>query len=170
MSASWAGKRIAFGSSSTSTGSMLVFLGASYATLAVGGAFTRIDSWYADLAKPSWTPPGLVIGIVWWILYTLIGGAAAIAWETNRQRLDGRILVAVLSINLLLNAAWSFLFFTRHDVAWALADIVLLWISTFALVAGAGRRSPLAAALLTPYLLWVAFAAFLNYEIWRLNY
>lgn len=148
---------------------LLLFMGLAYATLAVASAFTRIDAWYDALAKPSWTPPGLVIGIVWTILYTLIGIASALAWSGSDERVGRRLFGGLLGVNLALNALWSLLFFTLHQPGAAVAEIALLAVSTIALAVSAFFRARPAGYLLVPYAAWVLFAGFLNFTIWRMN-
>ena len=148
---------------------LFLFLGLAYATLAVGSVFTRIDAWYDGLAKPSWTPPGVVIGIVWTILYTLIGIASALAWTGSDDRVGRRLFGVLLGANLALNASWSMVFFTLHRPGAAVAEIAVLAVSTIVLAAAAFTRVKTAGYLLTPYVVWVVFAGFLNYTIWRMN-
>jgi len=78
-------------------------------------------------------------------------------------------LVLIIVLQLALNALWSWLFFAWHLGAWAFADIVALWALVAATLACFWRVRRLAGALLVPYLLWVSFAAVLNYSVWRLN-
>ena len=72
-------------------------------------------------------------------------------------------------MQLALNAAWTPLFFGCHAIGWALADIALLWLAILATLAAFARIRRPAAVLLVPYLLWVSFAAVLNFAFWRLN-
>jgi len=106
---------------------------------------------------------------VWWALFTLLAFAMAFAWAGRERDLTAWLLLAALAVNLVLNATWSYLFFTRQDPALALRELVALWVSVAALAAVAWPRSRVAAALLLPYLLWVTFAGFLNGAITRLN-
>ena len=140
---------------------------ASFAPGMLGACFPP-DDWYARLAKSPLTPPGWVFPIAWSALYLTIGVALYIVWihAPVRQR---RIAVAVFAMQLFLNGAWSPLFFGCHAVAAALIDIGLLWLSIVAMVFAFARHSRFAAKLLLPYLAWVSFATYLNFEIWRAN-
>lgn len=132
------------------------------------GARFRPDSWYRELSKPSWTPPDIAFPIAWGILYILM---AIAAWrlymaDDSSWRTAGLVVYA---LQLLVNAAWSWLFFGRKQIVAALADIVgLLSLITVA-IAVFSQVSTLAAWLMVPYWLWVALALALNATIWRLN-
>lgn len=128
-----------------------------------------VPTWYADLVKPAWTPPGWLFGPVWTLLYALMGIAVARVWLRHRSSVEGRRTLGLFAVQLVLNAAWSFLFFGLHSPALGLAEIVVLWAGIAALVAWWWRLERPAALLLAPYLAWVAFAAALNFAIWRLN-
>ncbi len=139
---------------------------------AIGSVFTvtRLDSWYANLAKPAFNPPGWVFGPVWTALYTLMGISAWLVWK--RGSLSSPPVRAALSLfflQLVLNALWSVLFFGLKSPLLALVDIVALLAAIVATIAVFRPISPAAAWLMTPYLAWVAFAAILNAAIWRLN-
>lgn len=132
-----------------------------------GARFTP-GEWYAQLEKPAWTPPGVVFGPVWTLLYILMAVSAWLVWA--RFGVTGaRAALAVFLLQLALNAAWSWLFFNRHAIGLALGDLVVLWAAILATMALFWTKRPLAAVLLTPYLLWVTYAGFLNLAIWRLN-
>lgn len=123
--------------------------------------------WYAALAKPRWTPPSWVFGPVWTLLYVLMGVAAWLVWDRHRNA--ARVALNLFVLQLIVNAAWSWLFFGLRSPALAFAGIVLLWALILATVIAFRRLRPPAAALLLPYLAWVTFAAALNFAIWRLN-
>jgi translocator protein len=134
------------------------------------GAFGSLfppDDWYAALAKPAWNPPSWVFGPVWTALYIMMGVAAWLIWD--RHRTAARVALALFVLQLVANAAWSWLFFGLRSPALAFADIVLLWLLILATALAFRRLRPAAAALLLPYLTWVSFAAALNFAIWRLN-
>ena len=155
---------------SRTLGSGLAFAGPAVLAAAVlGGRFTAmgIGPWYDGLAKPSWTPPGSVIGAVWTVLYVLIAAASALVW--SRAAEPPRTYAAVLLVNLVLNAGWCWLFFGLRRPDLGLAEIVVLWITCLALVVLATRASAAAAAMLVPYAVWVAFAGFLNGNVVALN-
>ena len=143
-----------------------VFLLLVVLTASVGGLFTP-GEWYAMLEKPSWNPPSWVFGPVWSVLYLMMAVAMWKVWDSQHQ--NRRAALGLWLSQLVLNAAWSWLFFGLERPGWAWAEmtiliiLVLLCIRTFRLI------SPLAAYLLIPYLAWLLFAWFLNLTIWTLN-
>ena len=126
------------------------------------------NPWFDALAKPSFMPPGYLFGIVWPILYALLGVALAmiLAAPPTPRRKTALILFFV---QLALNFAWSPIFFAGHDIA--LAKIVIFAMAALA-AAAAGqflRIKPIAGWLMAPYLCWLVFAATLNAAIQQLN-
>jgi translocator protein len=138
------------------------------AAAAAFGSLFQPGAWYAALAKPSWTPPGWVFGPVWTLLYVAMAVAAWLVWR-ERGFSGARVALALFSGQLVLNALWSWLFFGLQAPGLALLDILMLWFVLAATTIAFWRLRRLAGALLLPYLLWVGFAAALNFEIWRLN-
>lgn len=148
----------------------VAFLVAVLATASIGAIFTGsgVQDWYPSLAKPSWTPPAWVFGPVWSTLYLSIAVAGFLAWRQGRSA-EARWAMAWFALQLALNAGWSWVFFGLRQPGWAFAEIVLLWGSIFASTVALFRVSRAAGWLFVPYLLWVTFAAALNFAIWRLN-
>ncbi len=138
-----------------------------FAAASLGGVFMP-GEWYATLSKPSWNPPGWVFGPVWTALYTMMGIAAWLVWRRGGFSAQRRPLGLFL-VQLALNAAWTPLFFGLHWTGVAFADIVLLWLALAATIAACHPVNRAAAWLLAPYLMWVSFAALLNFTLWRLN-
>jgi translocator protein len=134
----------------------------------LGGAMTDLGPWYAALSQPAWKPPDVWFGPAWTLIYTLAAVAAVKAWLAA-DRAGQRRLVAAFILNGVLNVLWSALFFRARRPDWALAEVVLLWLSIVLLIVLAARSSTAAAWLLVPYLLWVSFAATLNHAVVRLN-
>ncbi len=132
--------------------------------LGMGGLLSRVGPWYYALRKPSW-----VFGPAWTLIGGLTAWAGVVAWMPLRTRSERILLLALFAINGVFNILWSLLFFNMERPDWALAEVVLLWLSILALIIDAAIRTPLAAWLLAPYLAWVSFAAFLNLIIVRLN-
>lgn len=147
----------------------VAWLAVSFVASAIGAvASIRAASFYGQLDQPSWAPPSWVFGPVWTILFALMGIAAWLVWRTGGFRANRSALTLFL-VQLAVNALWSWLFFAWHRGALAFADVVLLWLLIVATLVCFWRVRPLAGALLMPYLLWVSFAAALNYSLWQLN-
>jgi benzodiazapine receptor len=145
----------------------VIALAATFAAAGVG-ATNLPGPWYEGLQKPDLSPPNWVFGPVWMVLYAMMGVAAGLVWRQAGLRRAGAALALYL-VQLCLNAAWSWLFFGLHQPAWALADIVLLWLAIVATIGAFSQISGAAAWLMTPYLAWVSFASYLNFMFWRLN-
>ncbi|MDP3534361.1 MAG: TspO/MBR family protein [Halomonas sp.] len=142
----------------------LLLVGATATT----GARFRPDGWYRELRKPSWTPPDIVFPIAWGILYLLMAIAAWRVYMADASPLRTAGLV-VYGLQLVANAAWSWLFFGRKQISAAWVDIALL-LGLITLTIGLFINvSALAAWLMVPYWLWVALALALNTSILRLN-
>ena len=144
--------------------SLLVFLLLAFAAGGVG-SLAMPDAWYAALGKPSFNPPNGVFAPVWTALFVLM---AVAAWRVYRHAGFGAAIALWLA-QLVFNAAWSPLFFGLHRIGLALADIVVLLALILATSIAFFRIDRTAAALLLPYLAWVAFATALTLAIFRLN-
>jgi translocator protein len=132
-----------------------------------------VTSWYRTLRKPKLNPPDWIFGPVWTVLYTQMAVAAwlvrrGIARHPARQGIGTAALV-VWAVQLLLNVAWSGVFFARRQIAGGMAVIVALWVAIAATAVLSGRVTRLAGVLLVPYLAWVTFASYLNLRLWQLN-
>lgn len=148
---------------------LIGWLVVSFAASAIGAlASVQAKSFYGQLTQPAWAPPGWLFGPVWTLLFTLMAIAAWLVWRSGGFRAN-RVALSLFLLQLSLNALWSWLFFAWHRGALAFADIVLLWILIVATLVSFWRVRPIAGALLIPYLLWVSFAAALNYSVWQLN-
>lgn len=135
------------------------------------GALTttsNLASWYGRLNKPAGTPPPWLFGPVWTMFYVLI---AISAWMVYvRRSRDGRArAMALFWVQLVLDAAWTPIFFGMRQLGPALAVILLLDLAVTTWITATARVSRTAAALLTPYLVWILYATCLNYGIWSLN-
>jgi len=146
------------------------FFAICFAAAAVGVWLTgdAIETWYRPLQKPSFNPPNWVFGPAWTVLYSMMAVAAWLVWN-ERDRRDVALPLALFGVQLVLNAAWSGIFFGMHNPAAALVEIAVLWLTILATLIAFGRVKRLAGALLAPYLAWVTFATVLNFAIWRLN-
>jgi translocator protein len=136
----------------------------------VGALFTgaAVETWYPTLRKPAWTPPAAVFGPVWTFLYVLMAVAAWRIWR-RRAAPGAPAALSLFGAQLLLNTAWSGLFFGLRQPDWAFFEVVLLWLAVLATALVFGRQDRKAGWLLAPYLAWVSFAAALNLAIWQLN-
>ncbi|MCC7492328.1 MAG: tryptophan-rich sensory protein [Fimbriimonadaceae bacterium] len=137
----------------------------------LAGAVTAasVRDWYAAIAKPAWVPPPWLFSPVWTALYLLMGSASWLVWRAGAGRPEAVTALVVYGCQLLLNGAWSVIFFGFHDIGAALVEILLLVLAVLATLLLFWRVSALAGALLLPYLGWCLFATALNYEFWRLN-
>ncbi|HTE39333.1 MAG TPA: TspO/MBR family protein [Steroidobacteraceae bacterium] len=148
---------------------LIGWLAISFVAAGVGTiASLNAGVFYMDLIRPEWAPPASIFGPVWTILYAMMGIAAWLMWREDEAD-SPRIAVVLFIVQLVLNALWSWLFFSWHLGALAFVDILVLWASILATIIAFWRIRPLAGAVLIPYLLWVSFASALNYSVWRLN-
>ena len=143
----------------------IVFLGFLSGRMANSGYGNR---WFDALDKPALMPPGWLFGVAWTILYILMGLALAIVLHARGAKGRGAAITLFL-VQLVMNLAWSPLFFRFHQVNGALLLIVALFAVVAVTAALFWRIRRIAGVLLLPYLAWLAFASFLNYEIGRLN-
>lgn len=136
----------------------------------IGSLFTApaISGWYATLNRPDFSPPNWVFAPVWTTLYILMGISLYLIWEKRKNK-HAKPALAVFSVQLVLNTAWSFLFFGLQSPFYGLLDIIPLWFFIAATIHYSYKISKKAAYLLIPYLLWVSFAAILNFSIYLLN-
>ncbi|GGU38498.1 TspO/MBR family protein [Lentzea flava] len=145
---------------------LLVFLAAVVVTAVAGSLFSvSAGAEYLALRRPSWAPPSWLFGPVWTVLYGLIAVSGWLAWRHGARRGE----LTLFGVQLVLNAAWTPLFFGLRWYGIAFAEIVVLWLAIVALVVVFWWRSRAAALLLVPYLAWVSFAAALNVSIATLN-
>jgi translocator protein len=147
---------------------LAAWLGLCYLAAFVGSRFTDTGAWYQALQQPAWQPPDWLFGPVWTLLYAMMAVAAWLVWRDRGFR-GAPAALSLFMVQLALNVAWSWLFFGEQRPDLAFGEIVLLWIAILATLLAFWRIRPLSGALLIPYLLWVTYAAALNYSIWRLN-
>lgn len=135
----------------------------------IGSYFTinAIPTWYAYLNKPSFSPPNWLFGPVWLTLYLMMGIAVYLNWIKNTKQ--AKFNVRLFFIHLFFNLIWTPVFFGLKDTLFALYIIIMIWIFIVAMIISFRKVNKLSSLLLIPYLLWVTFASFLNYFIWRLN-
>jgi len=142
---------------------------AAVALSTAGRLLTELSPWYYALRRPALQPPDWVFGPAWTLIYACGTAAAVIAWRNavtsgHRQR-----ILALFAVNGAMNLLWSWLFFTMQRPDWALAQVGLLWLSIVALIIGLWPINRRASMLFAPYLLWVSFASYINFDVVRLN-
>ncbi|MFA5742486.1 MAG: TspO/MBR family protein [Candidatus Paceibacterota bacterium] len=156
--------------------SLLVFVGVVGAVEFIGSFLTiqAVMNWYPELIKPSFNPPNWLFAPVWSILYILIALLIALSgwlvWakrEENKGAVDAAL--TIYTIQLFLNVAWSYLFFWLNSPVMGLIGIIALWAAIVWNMASFYRISKKAFYLFVPYVIWVSFAAILNFAIWQLN-
>ena len=141
-----------------------------FSAAAIGSLTTtpQIPNWYADIAKPNWTPPNWLFGPVWTVLFLLMATAAWIVWCKHGIK-NARTAFFWFVIQLILNSLWSILFFGWNNPGAAALEIIFLWLTILMTIVAFWNKSKVAALLLVPYFLWVSFAITLNIAIWRMN-
>jgi benzodiazapine receptor len=134
----------------------------------LGSQFTRpaLVPWYASLAKPAWTPANWLFAPVWTILFAMMAIAGWLVW---RQTGLLSLPIGLFALQLVLNIAWSGLFFGLRSPAAGMLEIVVLLFAILATTIVFWRVTDAAGWLFLPYLVWVAYAAALNFAIWRMN-
>ncbi|RCW44663.1 TspO/MBR related protein [Halopolyspora algeriensis] len=143
----------------------LVIAAAAVGSVAVGSAGRT----YSALQLPAWAPPAWLFGPVWSVLYTMIAVSGWLLWRNAGGIAPARLALGFYAGQLVLNAAWTPLFFGARRYGLALIEILLLVVVLIVTVVLFARRHRIAAGLLLPYLGWTIFAACLNAAIWMLN-
>jgi benzodiazapine receptor len=143
------------------------WLAITFAAAWVGSRF-QPGEWYGGLIKPALTPPAWVFGPVWTLLYVMMATAAWLVWRRHGLA-DAIGPLGLFLGQLALNALWSYLFFGLQRPGLGFLDIAALWLAILATLIAFWRSYRPAGLLLLPYLLWVSFATYLNFQFWRLN-
>lgn len=143
---------------------VICFVAAGVGSIAT---FSQIPTWYTTITKPAWNPPNWLFGPVWTILYLLMAISLYLLWTHKRK--DKTDAIKFFSIQLVLNILWSWIFFGWHQIGFALAEIIVLWLAILATIIYSYKINRVAGWLLFPYILWVSFAGYLNYTVWMLN-
>ena len=146
---------------------LVVFLALTFLAAGSGARFMP-GEWYSALAKPSWNPPAWVFAPVWTFLYICMAVAAWLVWR-RKGLLEGAVPLSLWAVQLGLNSVWTWFFFGMHNPGLAFADILLLWLAILSTLILFWRVTRAAGALFLPYILWVSFAAILNFALWRMN-
>jgi len=136
----------------------------------IGSIFTTpaIPGWYASLEKPSFAPPNWLFAPVWIFLFFLMGITLYLIWQAYPKK-EAKSALLFFSIQLGLNILWSVIFFGLKSPMIAFFEIVVLWLAILLTMAKSMKESKVAGYLLLPYILWVNFAAVLNFFLWQLN-
>lgn len=124
-------------------------------------------NWYNNLVKSRLTPPSWVFGPAWTILYLLIGIAFYKVWESRDQAYCKQALYLFV-VHLIANFAWSSIFFRQHNIRLALYDLAFLWASLIVIMVMVSKLRSVV-LLLLPYLMWLTYALFLNFRLFKLN-
>lgn len=120
------------------------------------------------IVQPPLAPPAIVFPIVWVILYALMGiGAARVSLQPKSRERDRALNLFIAQ--LVVNFFWSLFFFNAQAFGFAFLWLLLLWVLVFWMIRAFSRVDPLAAKLQIPYLIWLTFAAYLNFAVWLLN-
>ncbi|MBI2542979.1 MAG: tryptophan-rich sensory protein [Candidatus Aenigmarchaeota archaeon] len=146
--------------------SILICLGVGF----LGSVFTTpsIDTWYAALNKPSFSPPNWMFAPVWTILFIMMGVSLYLVWDIRKK--NTKKALYLFGVQLSLNLLWSLLFFGLRNPLLASAEIIILWVVILLTIMEFRKFSKTAAYLLIPYIIWVSFAAVLNFTIVFINY
>jgi len=136
----------------------------------LGAAITEpaLETWYRGLAKPDWTPPDLVFPVAWSLIFLAIGIAAWLVWKTA-ERGEARLPLTLFFGQLIINVLWSFCFFGQRNPFLGLICLGALFIAVVLTTLAFLRVSQVAGWLFLPYLLWLGYAAALNFAIWQMN-
>jgi tryptophan-rich sensory protein len=144
--------------------SLLVFFLLAFGAASSGAVFKPGD-WYKALRKPWWTPPSWAFPVVWTVLYVMIAIAGWLVWRADRSS----EAMWFWGLQLVVNAAWSGVFFGMRRMDAGFYTIGLLWLLVAAFVVTAAGISSTASLLFVPYLIWVTIAGALNWTVWRMN-
>ena len=150
--------------------SVLIPLIIGYLSNALSSLLSRLSTstYYSQLIKPSFAPPGYIFPIVWTILFILMAVGAARVWLTpdSKSKAKGlRLYILQLGANFI----WSILFFNLQAYALAFFWLIFLWLLILLMIIAFSKSDKTAAYLQIPYLIWVTFAGYLNYAIYLLN-
>lgn len=129
----------------------------------------NIHSWYVGLHKPVLTPPGWVFSVVWSILYAVLAILGFLLWQ-NRSKSETNLLLNLYLIQLLMNWLWSLLFFQLHWIGFSfLWIVIMIGLNTVFILVAIKKKEKKLISLVSPYFIWLIFAAYLNGMIWILN-
>ena len=127
------------------------------------------SEWFESLQKPALFPPNWAFGVVWTLLFTLMGVAVYLVAREGLDRRRVRLALGLFALQFLFNVAWTPVFFAFQRPLAALGVIVVLDILLTITIVAFARVERVASMLLVPYLFWTSFATLLNYQFWALN-
>lgn len=130
---------------------------------------SSVDTWYATLNKPFFTPPNWVFAPAWTTLYILMGWAAGLVWSRGTHHAWVKTALYHFGLQLLLNGSWSIVFFGLREPFWALLVLIALLVMIVLTIKWFRIANKTAALLMVPYLAWVIFAGALNLGVVLLN-
>ena len=164
-------RRIYDGSEMTKIVRLITSVSVCLLTGFLGSFATRdsITTWYAQLSRPSFTPPDWTFGVVWPVLYVMMGISAFLIWNVGIDKRQVKVSLGFFALQLILNGLWTPIFFGLHLIGLALVEIVILWAAILMTILAFWKVSKPAALLLLPYILWVSFAVVLNASLFLLN-
>jgi translocator protein len=149
---------------------LLLAFALCFGVSALNGVLTEPNlPWYETLARPGFTPPNSIFPVVWTVLYAMMALAVWQFWRAKGKEEDRRLGLIAFAVQLALNVAWSLAFFRLRSPGSGLVVILVLLVAIAVTIVLFDRSSRTAALLLVPYLLWVCFAAALNFAFWILN-
>lgn len=143
-----------------------------YLTVAqIGSSFTMqgVSTWYQAIVKPPYTPPGVIIGVVWTVIYVLSAISLIVFVNAARGKKDVWVIASLYILNGVINVFWSYIFFVKHLLYLAILDSLCILFTVGLLIVYTWSYSRISSILLVPYFLWVSFATYLNFVIYRLN-
>lgn len=150
---------------------LILFVGVPLLAGAIGSYFTipAVQGWYGTLLRPDIAPPNWLFGPVWTTLYILMGLAMFLVWKNRHNNSSYPIANKLFFVQLILNVLWSAIFFGARNLGGALIEILVLWMVILFTIISFSHFSKVAIYLMLPYILWVSFAAYLNWSFWILN-
>ena len=134
------------------------------------GRMTHSDilSWYPTLHKSIFTPSDIVFPMVWFILYCMLAVSGYTLWQ-HRQQPKAKLALVFYALQMLLNWAWTPLFFYFHWIGVSFFCITAIIILTAMVIVITRKTYKLSCVMLIPYFIWLIFAGYLNAMIWILN-
>lgn len=151
--------------------SVLIPLLIGYLSNILAKLISGVDTttYYHELIKPGFAPPGIIFPIVWTILFILMGTSSYIILSQRKNELKTKDAMFYYWLQLALNFLWSILFFGLQLRLTALIDLILLLVFLVIMVYKFYKIKPIAAYLNIPYILWLIYAGVLNYFVWLIN-